>query len=207
MKRSFKIERTFVLFFALTLSPLASAKPAARAPTEASGYLDELEKRGLVDKGLGTPERLANEVRAAEDDLVAGRPAIAAARLYAVVEGPRWQDLSDSEDFQDAEYRLGIALHRGGSATTARRYLLRSLQRGAKAPFYQAALRAYVDVCLDERVAQTCVADLDKAGAEDLDEEIAYLGGRADFDAGILSGAEQSLGKVSPKSRVYSSAL
>src|SRR5581483_10127745 len=185
----------------------AAAKPNARPPTEASGYLDELEKRGLVDKGLGTPERLAAEVRAADDDLVAGRPAIAAARLYAIVEGPRWQDLSETDDFQDAEYRLGIALHRGGGGASARRYLARSLARGPKAPFYQAALRAYVDVCLDERVAPECVAELDKMQAEDLDEEIAYLRGRAYFDAGIFSGAEQSLGRVSPRSRFYSSAL
>ncbi|HZS40358.1 MAG TPA: hypothetical protein VFF06_26180 [Polyangia bacterium] len=201
-----------MLFFASLAGELlgaapAAAKPNARPPTEASGYLDELEKRGLVDKGLGTPERLAAEVRAADDDLVAGRPAIAAARLYAIVEGPRWQDLSETDDFQDAEYRLGIALHRGGGGASARRYLARSLARGPKAPFYQAALRAYVDVCLDERVAPECVAELDKMQAEDLDEEIAYLRGRADFDAGIFSGAEQSLGRVSPRSRFYSSAL
>jgi hypothetical protein len=199
--------RSLVIVFALALASPAAAKPAARPPTEASAYLDEMEKRGLSDKGLGSPERLAAEVRAADDDLVAGRPALAAARLYAVVEGPRWQDFSETEDFQDAEYRLGISLHRGGGGTSARRYLLRSIARGAKAPLYQAALRAYVDVCLDERVATECVAALDKMSAADLDEEIAYLRGRADFDAGIWSGAEQSLGKVSPKSRFYSSAL
>src|SRR5262249_50572474 len=99
------------------------------------------------------------------------------------------------------------ALHRGGGATSARRYLRRSLARGPKAPLYEAALRAYVDVCLDERVANECVADLDKLGAVDQDEEIAYLRGRADFDSGIASGAEQWLGKVTPHSRFYSSAL
>src|SRR4051812_24347905 len=136
--------------------PSRSGKPRA----EAAAYLDELEKRGLVDKTLATPKRLADEVRAADDDLVAGRTALAAARLYAIVEGPRFADFSDSEDFQDAEYRLGIALHRGGGASSARRYLMRALQRGPKAPFYQAALRAYVDVCLDERALEVCVAEL-----------------------------------------------
>ena len=99
---------------------------------------------------------LADEVRRADDELVAGQPAAAAARLYAIVEGPRYQDFSDTDDFQDAEYRLGLALARGGGTTTARRYFTRALARGDKAPYYHAALRAYVDVCLDEHIAESC---------------------------------------------------
>ena len=181
--------------------------PVARTRAEANAYLEELEKRGLVDKTLGTPDRLALEVRTADDELVAGNPALAAARLYGVVEGPRFADLSESEDFQDAEYRLGLALHRGGGAESARRYFARSLQRGAKAPFYQASLRAYVDVCLDARILPLCVAELDRLGAEDMLDEIAYLRGRAAFEAGISEEAEGELKRVTPKSRFYSSAL
>jgi TolA-binding protein len=193
-----------------------TAPPAGAARPEASAYLDELEKRGLVDKTLGTPERLAAEVRAADDDLVAGNPSMAAARLYAIVEGPRWQDLSDTEDFQDAEYRLGIALHRGGGAASARRYLARSLKRGDKAPFFTAALRAYVDVCLDERALDTCVAELDRLSLSvdgKTDEamaqagELAYLRGRAAFEGGRADDAEDELKRVAPKSRFFSSAL
>jgi tetratricopeptide (TPR) repeat protein len=191
-------------------APSAHAKgkaPVAKTRSEASGYLEELEKRGLVDKTLGTPERLAAEVRAADDDLVAGNPTLAAARLYGVVEGPRYQDLNETEDFQDAEYRLGLALHRGGGSESARRYFARALQRGPKAPFYQASLRAYVDVCLDARILPLCVAELDRLSAEDMLEEIGYLRGRAAFEAGISEEAESELKRVSPKSRFYSSAL
>lgn len=191
---------------ALLLLLLPSTALAKTAP-EAGAYLQELERRGLVDRTAATPEMLANEVRRADDDLVAGQPAAAAARLYAVVEGPRYQDFSDSEDFQDAEYRLGLALARGGGVTTARRYLARALARGSKAPYYHAALRAYVDVCLDQHIAETCTREIDKLGAEDVNEELAYLRGRSLYDGNHFERAEKELETVTPKSRFYSSAL
>jgi hypothetical protein len=197
--------RRFALMIALC--GVASAKPAPKARQEASGYLQELEKRGLVDKTLGTPERLAKEVAAADADLVAGNATMAAARLFAIVEGPRYQDLSDSEDYQDAEYRLGVALHRGGGAKSARLYLGKALARGPKASYYHAALRAYVDVCLDERVLPACVADLDRMSAEDLGQEITYLRGRNAFETDKWDEAEDDLKRVTPQSRFYSSAL
>ncbi len=191
------------LLLALVVGGAAWAKPAP----EAGAYLQEMERRGLVDKTAVTPQMLADEVRRADDELVAGQTAAAAARLYAIVEGPRYQDFSDSEDFQDAEYRLGLALARGGGTTTARRYLARALARGVKAPYYHAALRAYVDVCLDQHLAESCAAEIDKLGAEDVNEELAYLHGRALYDGNHFERAEQELAHVTPKSRFYSSAL
>jgi hypothetical protein len=193
----------YALLACICVSSTALAKPVP----EAGAYLQEMERRGLVDKTAVTPKMLAEEVRRADDELVAGQPAAAAARLYAIVEGPRYQDFSDTDDFQDAEYRLGLALSRGGGTTTARRYLARSLARGPKAPYYHAALRAYVDVCLDQKIAETCAAEIDKLGAEDVNEELAYLHGRALYEGNHFDRAEQELGRVTPKSRFYSSAL
>jgi hypothetical protein len=195
------VRRLGTQLLALALSATALAKPAP----EAAVYLQELERRGLADKTAVSAEKLAAEVRAADDDLVAGQPGAAAARLYAIVEGPRYQDFSDSEDFQDAEYRLGLAMARGGGSTTARRYLLRALARGAQAPFYHAALRAYVDVCLDERVVSECVRAAEQL--TDVGEELAYLRGRGAYDGDHFSDAEAELARVTPKSRFYSSAL
>jgi hypothetical protein len=194
------------LSLALALPVAAHAAPGRPRP-EAAAYLEELEKRGLADKGLVTPERLAAEVRAADDELVAEQPAEAAARLYAIVEGPRYQDLSDSEDFQDAEYRLGLALYRGGGAESARRYLGRALARGPKAPFFQAALRTFVDVCLDAHILPGCVGELSKLPADELGDEGTYLRGRALYDADRRDEAEDELKRVSAKSRFYSAAL
>ncbi|MDB4967311.1 MAG: hypothetical protein JWN44_3000 [Myxococcales bacterium] len=191
----------------LLLCMLISSTALAKAAPEAATYLQEMEKRGLIDKSAVTPAMLAAEVRRADDELVQGQPAAAAARLYAIVEGPRYQDFSDSEDFQDAEYRLGVALARGGGVTTARRYLGRSLSRGPKSSYYHAALRAYVDVCLDQHLTETCVAEIGKLNAEDVNEEIAYLRGRALYDGNHFERAETDLANVTPKSRFYSSAL
>jgi hypothetical protein len=193
----------YALLFCSVVSSTALAKPAP----EAGAYLQEMERRGLVDKTAVTPKTLADEVRRADDELVTGQPAVAAARLYAIVEGPRYQDFSDTEDFQDAEYRLGLALARGGGVTSARRYLARSLGRGPKSPYYHAALRAYVDVCLDQKLAESCAGEIDKLGAEDVNEELAYLHGRALYEGNHFERAEAELGKVTPKSRFYSSAL
>jgi hypothetical protein len=202
------------LAFALGGAPALAAPPlapkATKARPEAAAYLEELERRGLIDKTNGSPKRLAEEVRLADDELVRGEHALAAARLYAIVEAPRWQDFSETDDFQDAEYRLGQALARGGSYDGARRYYLRSIARGKEAPFYLAALRGYVDVCLEARTLGTCVAELDRAGAVDVNQEIAYLRGRAAFEGAAPAAgdnAEEELAKVTPKSRFYSSAL
>ncbi len=202
------------LGLALALGGPAYAKPAPRrgpAPgtstADMRAYLEELERRGLVDKTNGTPERLQAELRLADDELVAGRPLDAARRLYAAVEGPRFADLSESDDFQDAEYRLGLALFRGGSALTARAYFERSLKRGKDAPLFEAALRGYVDVCLEEKSAADCSGVLDKLKIEDVGEELSYLRGRAAFDLNERDVAEGELAKVTAKSRFYSSAL
>ncbi len=184
----------------LLLTSIAGAKPVP----EASAYQKELEQKGLADRSVATPERLAEEVRLADDELVQGRPAAAAARLWAIVEGPRWQDFSDTDDYQDAEYRLGLALHKGGGSQTARKYLVRVMLRGKKAPFYEAAMRVYADTCLDDHIVATCVAELDKLAPEDLHGEVAYLRGRAAFDAGRLKEADDELSRVTPESRFYS---
>ena len=188
----------------------ARARDGAQRPTRTTdmrGYLDELEHRGLVDKNSGTPEKLQLELRRADDELTTGRPLEAARRLYAIVEGPRFSDLSETDDFQDAEYRLAISLARGGSTVTSRVYFERSLARGRAAPLYDAALRGYVDLCLDEKLAPGCVATLDQLKVEDVNEDIGYLRGRAAFDTGRDDLAEPELARVTPKSRFYSSAL
>src|SRR5262249_39759892 len=93
------------------------------------------------------------------------------------------------------------------SSQTARKYLVRVLQRGKKAPFYEAAMRIYSDTCLDDHIVAECVKELDALAPEDLNGEIAYLRGRAAFDAGLLKEAEDELSRVTPQSRFYSSAL
>ncbi len=201
--------RTILLsgFLVAAMPALGLARKPATSTADMHGYLEEMERRGLVDKTSGTPELLQRELRRADEDMVNGQPLQAARRLYAVVEGPRFVDLADSDDFQDAEYRLGLALARGGSAKTARTYYERSLRRGKDAPLYEAALRGYVDVCLEEKTSAECAGALDKMKVDDIGEELAYLRGRGAFDIGEREVAEGELQHVSAKSRFYSSAL
>jgi len=180
-------QRAMVLIACGLVSSVALAAPRQRQKavsahtTETRGYLEELEKRGLIDKTGATPEKLQRELERADQELVAGHPLDAARRLYAVVEGPRFADLADSDDYQDAEYRLGVALAKGGASRTARDYFERSIRRGKAAPLYEAALRGYVDLCVEEKIAAECSGTLDKLKAEDVGEELTYLRGRAAF--------------------------
>ena len=174
------------------------AKPAP----EAAAYLQEMERRGLVDKTAVTPEMLAAEVRAADDELVAGQPAAAAARLYAIVEGPRYQDFSDTDDFQDAEYRLGLALARGGGVD--HRAALPGALAAAAAPRRPTTTPRCAPTSTSASTStspQSCAAEIDKLGAEDVNEELAYLRGRALYDGSHFERAEQELGLVTPQSR------
>jgi hypothetical protein len=64
--------------FLMLLPSLALAKPtpddqrksgpAGGSGPEAAAYQKELEAKGLIDKSVATPERLAKEVRAADDE-------------------------------------------------------------------------------------------------------------------------------------------
>src|SRR5262249_13650337 len=74
------MRRAALLSFCALVAAPAWAKPAP----EAAAYLQEMERRGLVDRTAVTPRMLAEEVRRADDELVAGQPAAAAARLYAI---------------------------------------------------------------------------------------------------------------------------
>ena len=188
----------------------AEPKPAS---TEASAYIDALESAGLIDKTTGTPERLRDATERANEALVAGQDRVAAALLYSVVEGRRFSDLSDSADFQDAEYLLGLSLKRGGAHASARRYLVRVLERGVHAPFFEPALRTYVDLLLEDRALESGRLELAKLGlsAATLDQalggELAYLNGRAEFEAGTTTQAERDLSGVGKRSRFFAPAI
>ncbi len=192
---------------ALADKPNKTDPGAKRGAPEASAYLQELEKVGLVDKTLASPKRLEAAVRLADQRLTSDELDQAIADLYAIVEGTAYADFSDTEAFQDAEYRLGIALGKAGAASSAKKYLLRALARGKSGAFYLAALRATVDLCLREKLGAECKNELLLAKVEDQNGELAYLSGRTWYDAGKLDDAEAALQTVTPQSRFYTAAI
>jgi tetratricopeptide (TPR) repeat protein len=201
--------RHIVVAGALVASAVARAAPAPRVPSE-QGYFQALERERLVAPGAGTAEDLEAELRTAADLAAAGEHAEAAARLYLVVEGPRYAERASTAGFEDAEFQLGVALTRGGAINTGRAYLERLAAR-AGSPYAEPALRRLVDVALEHHDAALAVRRLDAAGvapaAGPLAQELDYLRGRAAYDARSPDEAETALRRVGPHCRFFSSAI
>lgn len=194
------------LFLATGLLPVA-AFAEAKSPPDASAYLIELEKAGLIDKTMASAKQLEAAVRRADEHLTTDELDQAIAELYAIVEGTTYADFSDTEAFQDAEYRLGIALQRDGAALSAKKVLMRALARGKGSTFYLPALRATIDLCLREKLAAACKNELGLLKIEDQNGELAYLSGRVWYEAGKLDDAQTALATVTPSSRFYTAAI
>ncbi len=198
----------YALGLGLGLSVGSEAAPAP--PTVERDYFKQLEEKRLIEKGAGSAADLAASVRAADDLLVSGEASRAAAALYGIVEGPRYVELVESEDYQNAEYLLGVALSKGGAVSTARFYLERVAAR--KGALYAApALRHLIDLSLDAHDARGGIVRIEKAGIapaeEPLKQEIDYLRGRAAYEAKQWDIADDELRRVGPNCRFYSSAI
>jgi tetratricopeptide (TPR) repeat protein len=188
----------------------AAASGGADAPI--ARYFTELERIGLIDVATGTEETLAAEVNRAEALLRDGAGIEAAVALYAVVESPRFRDLSDSVEYQNAEYYLGVSLARSGAYGAALDQLGRVLVRGPDAPYFAPAHRRMVDIALETRDHQGVLERLRRASPArvipiEASGERSYLRARVAYDAGKLGEAEAELTKLSRRSRLFSSAM
>jgi tetratricopeptide (TPR) repeat protein len=175
-------------------------------------YYQELVKEGVVDVKSSSPETLAAELGVAEDAIEKGNPARAVPILYGIVESPRYSDFSDSVGYQNAEYDLIVALNMAGAYQAGLDMALRAIQRGPAAPYFSVAHRRAVDAALATRDYAGVLAKLEALKlAEKLppeaESERDYLRGRAAFEKGDTKTAEDQLGLVSRKSRLYPSSL
>jgi TolA-binding protein len=189
--------------------PLEAQLPAASTIPD---YLGELERLGVIDRSTGTPERLSLELGHAERALEQGDAVGAAIRLYGIVESPRFIDLADFPEYQNAEYDLVVALVGAGSPDAALAMALRIVARGPDALYFGPAHRRAVDIALETRDYDGVLAALDGTKLDaplpvEASGERAYLRARALYARGDLGGAEGELTKISRKSRLYSSAL
>ncbi|HWM88271.1 MAG TPA: tetratricopeptide repeat protein, partial [Kofleriaceae bacterium] len=136
----------------------------------------------------------------------------AAVALYAVVESPRFRDFSESVEFQNAEYYLGVSLARSGAYGAALDHLSRLLVRGPDAPYFAPAHRRMVDIALESRDHRGVLERLVRATGRraipiEASGERAYLRARVAYEAGRLPEAERQLDGVTRRSRLYSSAV
>lgn len=198
------------LGLALGLGLCGDAFADGRRPQEESAYFEALAQKGIVERGAGTASELKQVVIAAQVQIATGEAARAATRLYGLVEGPRYADLAESDDFQNAEYLLGVALAKGGAAVSARRYLERLAARQGS-PYAEPALRKLVDLALDAHDATAAALRLEQAGVHPPDGplamEIDYLRGRGAYEQRHWDHAEDELKRVGATCRFYSSAI
>ncbi len=194
------------------------AQPAAVAPRPAADvdpvghYLADLETAGVLgdDKQPATLDRLRAELAGAEDDLVTGNPEVASIRLYRIVESPRYAQFSYAPDYATAELTLARALSKAGGYKSAERYLLRVLARGPKAPQFDPAYRALVDIALETKEEAAILAVLDHAQLglpRDAAAEHAYLAAKVAYEAGDAARADGLFAQVDRQSRFYAAAL
>ncbi len=209
-----------VLWFG-ALAGAAAAQPTGEPGQPAAGptaiYFTELEKLGLIDAATGSKDTLTRELDAAERLLRDGAAGDAAVALYTIVESPRYADFSDFIEFQNAEYYLGVALHKSGATGGALAAFERVLRRGPDAPYWGPAHRRAVDLAIETRnFAEVLdrIEATDRSGGGGMTPitpnaagERAYLRGRVAYIGGDFTAAEGQLAQISKKSRLYSSAL
>lgn len=195
-------------------APAPGDPASAPAPDDAiARYLGDLERQGRLPAETASLEALQEAVVGAEDRLVAGDARAATSRLYLVVEGPRFASFRSTAAFRNAEYLLGRALLRGRAYRAAERSFLRLLARGPSQPYFVPAFRAVTDLALETRDQARLASRLDQVTAPlgtlppDSVEELAYLHGKAAYDAGALPEAERRFSSVSRRSRLYPSAV
>jgi tetratricopeptide (TPR) repeat protein len=201
---------------------LAVAQPgskAAPATDPMARYLSDLERSGALadDKRPATIETIRAELVDAENELVTGNADTATARLFRVVENVRYDKLSFSPEYANAELTLGRALVRAGAYASAERYLLRALAHGPKSPFFAPAYRSMIDIALETREQAALLAMLDRAQASlkqenndlprDSMAEHEYLAGKVAYEANDLPAAESHFANVDRQSRFFAAAL
>ena len=189
----------------------AGGDAASQEQAPIARYFDQLEKAGLIDVSTGNQTSLKAELARAEGLLGQGADLEAAVALYSIVESPRFRDFSDTVDYQNAEYELGVSLSKAGAYGAALDDLERVLARGPDAPYFAPGHRRAVDIALETRDYAGVLARMARVEKGSLPVEAAgeetYLKARLAYEQGKLGEAESALTTISRKSRLYSSAL
>jgi hypothetical protein len=184
-----------------------SATPPADSPL--SRYLTAMVKARLAPMQDANAAELRARVAAGQRLALEQRYDEAAVLLLEALEGPRFNDFRDFDEYAAAEFTAASALMRLGSHATARRYLERLVARGPSHPYYGPAVRSLVDVALllsDLDDALLFFAPFRVAMTADAKNELHYLQARAhllhheDFEAVAL------LLSVTKQSRFYANA-
>lgn len=208
------------------VAPAPAAEPGGAPPEPASprdndpgspdtrsqgarAYQKALERRRLAATTPLSRQRLRDELAKVEEKLADGRRDEAIGDLVYLVESPRFDAFSSTEEGRNALLLLGESLGRAGATQPARGYLVKLLSGKTSDLWYRRAVRALVDVGLESEQPDAVLADLavvTSAAPEELRGDIAYLRGRVAEKRGRAAEALAELRKVSPRSRFWAQA-
>lgn len=187
---------------------VASAQEAAPSPA-LSGYLKAMEQARLLHTQDASAAELRALVAKGEAFYVQGRYAEAAAVLLEALEGPRYADFRDFEEYRAAQFMAATALFHLGSLKSAWRYLEPIIAQGPANPHYGPAVRRLSDVALrlgDPQAAAALLAQGQAGMPEDAKNEWQYLQGRVHYEAGATAEAAAAFTRITKQSRFYANA-
>ena len=198
--------------------PTAAAQPgtAPKDPTRGAGmraYHDAMARRRLGSADAMRVEQVAERVAEAEALVSIGRHEEAIAKMTEIVEHPKFDLVSETQEGRAALYLLGHALASAGIHDSARAYLRKSIaQKGAweqYGPYARRAVRRLVEIALETRNYQAGLKDLDVVPASapaEIRGEVAYVTGKAKEAGGDAEGALAAYAQVAQTSRFWSQA-
>ena len=212
-----------------TAPPAAASPPAATQPTGAAqpgtapkdptrgagmrAYHDAMARRRLGSADAMRVEQVAERVAEAEALVSIGRHEEAIAKMTEIVEHPKFDLVSETQEGRAALYLLGHALASAGIHDSARAYLRKSIaQKGAweqYGPYARRAVRRLVEIALETRNYQAGLKDLDvvpSSAPAEIRGEVAYVTGKAKEAGGDADGALAAYAQVAQTSRFWSQA-
>ena len=197
-------------------APAAQTAAAPKDPTRGAGmraYHDAMARRRLGSADAMRVEQVAERVAEAEALVSIGRHEEAIAKMTEVVEHPKFDLVSETQEGRAALYLLGHALASAGIHDSARAYLRKSIaQKGAweqYGPYARRAVRRLVEIALETRNYQAGLRDLDVVPASapaEIRGEVAYVTGKAKEAGGDAEGALGAYAQVPQTSRFWSQA-
>jgi len=176
-------------------------------------YHDAMARRRLGSADAMRVEQVAERVAEAEALISVGRHEEAIAKMTEVVEHPKFDLVSETQEGRAALYLLGHALASAGIHDSARAYLKKSIaQKGAweqYGPYARRAVRRLVEVALETKNYQAGLKDLESVPASapaEIRGEVAYVAGKAKEAANDPEGALAAYAQVPQTSRFWSQA-
>ncbi|HEY3494242.1 MAG TPA: hypothetical protein VGK73_06135 [Polyangiaceae bacterium] len=192
----------------------AAPEPAVAGALDTRGsaiaaYQKALEQRRLAPTEPYSAQRLRDELAVIEDKLVVGRRDEAIGDLVYIIESPRFTPFAKSPEGRSARFMLGDALGKAGAHDLARAYLVGLLEGDPSETWYRQSVHSLIDCALESERPRTFLNDLKAvppSAGDEIQGDIAYLGGRTAELEGKPTEALAAYSQVKERSRFWAQA-